>query len=491
MSEVVTIDNRLLYEATTGKAQNVFRPDIMLDRVINIKINYDYFDEVSGLNYPMQSIVIRSDYEAQGGPLFFSANRQQAKIINRIAETDKMPVFEKVRIKPDIRLKYRGYGSTGVKFDVTVGNFFALVQDFALELNSTSQGIKIQSIEVLFGYMSQFPDLTLLKGTLGRDVYYDFTNIMYSYASYIKGDVLYWYRSASPPDGEYTFSCAVASIKMPAEQMMGNIVRTGVYPEETREAMLRSYRYFVESNGFTLRSVLEWYITRHYVRNAEDAQIRYLYADTMELMPLNSYRYGVQVFIMSPKIFTAFSKDFAQTLLPLAPTAVGMLNTIKSMLYPYLDYRFGLDGNIYIYDTREHWGDPKFLKEYTFFKPDLNRYNETIRNRSSAAMADLRGDIKPLENRKKLLPLSVPAVYDLQYGPITVMVTPFFGLVDMGQELSFNAAYSVAVNQLASIDTRVPVGEVTYTVLYYDIDFSTVSEYNTMSIYCVAGALTT
>lgn len=490
MSEVLTIDNRLLYEATTGKAQNVFRPDIMLDRVINIKINYDYFDEVSGLNYPMQSIVIRSDYEAQGGPLFFSANRHQAKIINRIAETDKMPVFEKVRIKPDIRLKYRGYGSTGVKFDVTVSNFFALVQDFALELNSTTQGIKIQSIEVLFGYMSQFPDLTLLKGTLGTDAYYDFTNPLYSYASYIKGDVLYWYRSASPPDGEYTFSCAVASIKMPAEQMMGNIVRTGIYPEATREAMFRSYRYYVESSGFTLRSVLEWYITRHYVRNAEDAQIRYLYSDTWELMPLNAYRYGVQVFIMSPKIFKAFSKDFAQTLLPLAPTVVGMLNTIKSMLYPYLDYRYGLDGNIYIYDTREHWGDPNFLKEYNFFKPDLSRYNETIRNRSNAAMASVaRGDIRPLKNRI-LIPLDVPAVYDLQYGPITVMVTPFFGLVDMGQQLKYNAAYPVAVNQLASIDTRVPVGEVIYTVLYYDIDFSTVSEYNTMSIYCVAGALT-
>lgn len=490
MSEVLTIDNRLLYEATTGKAQNVYRPDVMLDRVINIKINYDYFDEVSGLNYPMQSVVIRSDYEAQGGPLFFSANRQQAKIINRVAETDKMPVFEKVRIKPDIRLKYRGYGDTGVKFDVTVGNFFALVQDFARELNSTTQGIKIQSIEVLFGYMTQFPNLTVLEGTLGTAAYYDFTNVLYSYASYIKGDVLYWYRSAAPPDGEYTFSCAVASIKMPAEQKMGNIVRTGIYPESTYEAMFLSYKYFVESSGFTLRSVLEWYITRHYVRNAEDAQIQYLYADTMELMPLNSYRYGVQVFIMSPKIFNAFSKDFAQTLLPLAPTAVGMLNTIKSVLYPSLDYRFGLDGNIYIYDTREHWGDPVFLKEYNVFKPTLDRYNETIRSRSKTALAaTARSDVRPLENRK-LLPLSVPAVYDLQYGPITVMVTPFFGLVDMGQQLSFNAAYPVAVNQLASIDTKVPVGEVIYTVLYYDIDFSTVSEYNTMSIYCVAGALT-
>lgn len=489
MSEVLTINNRLLYEATTGKAQDVFRPDIMLDRVVNVKINYDYFDTVSGLNYPMQSIVIRSDYEAQGGPLFFSANRHQAKAINRIAETDKPPVYEKVRIKPDIRFKYRGYGNTGVKFDVTIGNFFALVQDFALELNSTSQGIKIQSIEVLFGYMSQFPDLKLLKGTLGRDVYYDFTNTVYSYASYIKGDVLYWYRSASPPDGEYTFSCAVASIKMPAEQMMGNIVREGAYPDETREAMLRSYRYYVESNGCTLRSVLEWYITRHYVRNAEDAQIRYLYSDTWELMPRNSYRYGVQVFVMSPKIFNAASKDFMHVLLPLAPTAVGMLNTIKSMLYPYLDYRYGLDGNIYIYDTREHWGDPKFLKEYNKMKSDLDRYNETIRNRSSAALADSRGDIRPLRNRKTI-PVEVPAVYDLQYGPITVMVTPFFGLVDMGQQLSYNAAYPVAVNQLAAIDTKVPVGEVIYTVLYYDIDFSTVSEYNTMSIYCVAGALT-
>ena len=304
MSEVLNTSNRLLI----NKAQDVFRLDIMMDRIVNIKINYDYFDTASGLEYPMQSIVIRSDYEAQGGPLFFSANKHQAKIVNSIAGTDKLPVFEKVRVKPNIRFKYRGYGDTGVEFDVTVGNFFALVQDFALELNSASKGIKIQSIELLFGYMSQFPDLRILKGALGRDAYYDFTNPLYGHVSYLKGDVLYWYRSASPPDGEYTFSCAVASIKMPAEQTMGNIVKAGVYPEETREAMLRSYKYFVESDGCTFLSVLEWYITKHYVKHAEDAQVRYLYQDTWELMPLNANRYGVQVFVMSPKIFKAFSK---------------------------------------------------------------------------------------------------------------------------------------------------------------------------------------
>ena len=101
----------------------------------------------------------------------------------------------------------------------------------------------------------------------------------------------------------------------------------------------------------------------------------------------------------------------------------------------------------------------------------------------------LAGDMVLWSKNRKLLPLDVPAVYDLQYGPITTISAPFFGLVDMGQELKFNAAYPVAVNQLAAIDTKVPVGEVTYTVLYYDIDFSTVSEYNTISIYCVAGAL--
>lgn len=485
--ESTVIKNKTLYDATIGKVPGVYRPDIMFDRVINVKLNYTYFDEVSGIEYPMQSIVIRSDYEAEGGPMFASGNRYQDKAINRITETDKLPVFTKVRIKPDIRIKYRGYGTTGIEFDLIIGNFFALVQDFAKELNSTTKGIKIQSVELLFGYMSQFPDIRVLKGTSGRDAYYDFNNPLYSYVSYLEGDVLYWYRSAAPPDGEYTFACAVITTKMPAERLMGAVIDDTEYSKEIAEEMFKSYKYHVESNGYALMSVLEWYITKHYVRHMEDAKEQYIYKNNLELMPVHANKYGVKVFIKSPAVFEAKSQDFAQVLLPLAPTAVGMLNTIKETLYPTLDYRYGLDGNIYIYDTREHWSDPKFLKKYKKLEPSIESYNDAIRRRSEAADTMLRDDGRPLKNRTAL-PVTIPAVYDIQYGPIATIATPFFGLFNVGQTVLFNVAYAVANNQAAAIDTQVPDGNVIYTVLYYDIDFSTVSEYNKVIIYGIATA---
>lgn len=487
--ESVVIKNKSLYDATIGKLPGVFRPDIMVDRIVNVKLNYTYFDNISGNQLPMQSIVIRSDYEMQGSPatsgLFVSSNVQQTKILGSVTETNKPPVLTKVRIKPDIRIKYRGYGNTGIEFDLVIGNFFALVQDFAKELNSTTAGIKIQSVEILFGYMSQFPDIRILKGSLGTEAYYNFASSLYSYASYLKGDVLYWYRSAAPPDGEYTFACAVASTRMPAERLMGDVVRNFVFPDAVQKAMYDSYTYHVESHGFSLMSVIEWYITKHYVRHSENAKEPYLYTFAMELMPVHANMFGVQVFVMSPKIFKAKSKDFLDCMLPLAPTAIGMLNTIKEMLYPDLDYRYGIDGNIYVYDTTEHWSDPVFVQEYNKLKPALDGYNEQIKKRSAAASDILRLDGRPVKNRT-LLPVTVPAVYDIQYGPITTISMPFFGLFNVGQEILFNVAYAVANNQAAAIDTRVPDGNVVYTVLYYDIDFGTAEEYNKVVIYCIA-----
>ena len=97
-----------LAEATKTALANTLNPDVMLDRVINVKINYEHFktdDKYMTGEWKAASIIIRSDYEAVGGNVAVNTiDLTRAKEIYKIVGADKMPHYEKVRIKPDIRV---------------------------------------------------------------------------------------------------------------------------------------------------------------------------------------------------------------------------------------------------------------------------------------------------------------------------------------------------------------------------------------------------
>ena len=156
-----------------------------------------------------------------------------------------------------------------------------------------------------------------------------------------------------------------------------------------------------------------------------------------------------------------------------------MMSLLINRLYPSMYYRFGVDGNIYIYDSKEHLDDPK-MKD----KTDAVEYQVATEIEQWEARLKIAGERGPRPQGTDVYEAVIPAVYSLQYGVISQISCPFFGVLNPGQRLKFNASYSVAVDQDSAIKIAPPEGLTTYKLIYYDIDFSTVSEYNNMNLYC-------
>ena len=490
------------WEANTRKHAHVTRPDFMFDRVINVKINYTKFkilDSGEKQQEASSSIIIRSDYEPVASMKSVKAavaeklsplHKAVSSVTNGRFDSSAETHFEKVRIKPDIRIRYRGHGPVGIKFDVVIGNFFSLVGDgdIAVELNSSSSGIELNSIEVLFGYMSQFPNLMEMPPGYSSNTYNNFADKRYSNASYLCGKVLYWYRSSPPPDGEYTFYCCIASVDANTLSQLSKVNESVYTANDFYMQLQDDYRRYIFSKGCSLESVLEWYLTKHYIRpnigySALDEEIN----DTANhcLSDLGKALYGVQVFVLSYNIYINASEKYYNTFIPLKNNVVSMLDAIKETYYPNLTFKFDVDGNVYVYDKDENFNSPRFNKKFAaveaLAKKNIDSFTKTV----AGSDRNLR-TARP-QSADTFGYLIVPAVYSLQYGPMTQISCPYFSLLFPGQKIMFNASYSVARNQGASISTSVPdvSNYVSYTVLYYDIDFSTVSEYNNMNLYCI------
>ena len=475
-----------LAEATKTALANTLNPDVMLDRVINVKINYEHFkidDKYMTGEWKAASIIIRSDYEAVGGNAAVNTiDLTRAKEIYKIVGADKMPHYEKVRIKPDIRVSYKGVGKAGLNFEVTIANFYTFLNNanLATELNTASAGIKVHSIEVLMGYMSQFPDLTqfgVLAGT--PDIYSNFKHSAYNNASYITGTVLYWYRSSMPPDAEYTFYCAVAQTTSPVYTNAARLIDTGSddSADELNTKMYLACDEYVRSHQYSLKSVLDWYISGHYLRyNVLNTEYK-IDQNTMTLDTDSQNIYGVRVFIMSYNI--RVKKIPKLPFIGLENNIVKMLSTLINAFYPKMYYRFGVDGNVYVYDSSEHLDNPKFKRQldaaYATTEQELLGWEARLK---------IAGDRSPRPDNTKLTEVYIPAVYSLQYGVISQISCPFFGVLNPGQRLLFNASYSVAIDQESAIKIRPPADLTTYNLIYYDVDFGTVSEYNNMNLYC-------
>ena len=504
-NDAFVLKGKEAWTATTRKHAHVLRPDIMFDRVINVKINYVRYkvlDSGEKQQYDSSFIIIRSDYEpvASTKPLG-SAISEQMKAANGVTngrfDGTAVTHFEKVRIKPDIRLTYRGHGSAGIRFEVTIGNFFTLLDDgdIAAELNSASSGIEIKNIEVLFGYMSQFPNLTEMPAGYNVNTYNNFADKRYSNASYICGRVLYWYRSATPPDGAYTFYCSVVDIYANTLSQVSRVNNQAVTAYQFKQQLIGDYKRYVFPKGMSLESVLEWYITKHYIR----PNTGYSATDTTMndeknhcLTEKGSALYGVQVFVLSYNVFITASEKYYDTFIPLKNNVVSMLTALKEAYYPNLEYKFDVDGNVYIYDKDEEFNNPRIRKKLAAVEAittaKINTFNKTVAE-SGINMRTARPNSASVFGF-----ITIPAIYSLQYGPITYISCPYFSVLFPGQKVMFNASYSVAKSQGASISTQIErfsegVKEVpeynSYTVLYYDIDFSTVSEYNNMNLYCI------
>lgn len=492
------LSDKASFEALSGKGAALFRPDVMFDRVVNVKLNYKRFTKVNGAtqyidSFPL-SAIIRSDYEIVGNKIVDMPNQVLKTVNDVVGGSPSVFHFEKVKVKPDIRVEYHGIGNVGLNFTVTIGNFYTLVGDIAaaMELNSngnvsyttkiggqdTPIGIKITSIEVLFGYMPQFPDLTMYPPNTAFAYYNNFDGYWYSNASYIKGNVLYWYRSELPPDGAYTFQCAVASVEMPVASYLARISTS---LDEVTPAIQNDLSNYMHANNGSFVALLDWYITKHYVRFDEEAS-------DPSFMELGLYRLsekgaslaGVQVFINSALALTKMLSVNYTVLLPFAKTVLGMLDNIKNAFYPTMDYKMGLDGNVYIYDTRENVDDPEIQSIIALNESRLDAYNAMV---ASRRFTEGRKDYRPWRTATPL-PVVIPAVYDVRYGPITEIVCPLFGTLFPGQKVVFNTRYSVAESKVAAIATAVPNGETTYKVIYYDLDFGTTAEYNNMKLYC-------
>ena len=503
-NDAFVLKGKELWEATTRKHAHVFRPDVMCDRVINVKLNYVRYrilDNGEKQQYASSSIIIRSDYEPVGSagstvPSVVEKLSPLYKAVNQVTNgrfDDTSPThFEKVRIKPDIRLTYRGHGSAGIRFEVTIGNFFSLVDDgnIAVELNSASSGIEIKNMEVLFGYMSQFPDLTEMPPGYSSNTYNNFADKRYSNASYICGSVLYWYRSSAPPDGAYTFYCSIVDVNANTLSQIARVNNKALTAYQFKQQLIGDYKRYIIPKKLTLESVLEWYITKHYIR----PNLNYSSSDTELnddknhcLSEKGASLYGVQVFVLSYNIFINASEKYYDTFIPLKDNVISMLNAIKETYYPNMVFRFDVDGNVFIYDKDEDFNNPKTNRNLaaveTITKAKIDKFNKIV-SESDKSMRTSRP-----ESADSVGYLTIPAVYSLQYGPLTQISCPYFSVLFPGQKLIFNASYSVAKNQGAAISTSVYEADVpayvSYTVLYYDIDFSTVSEYNNMNLYCI------
>ena len=130
------------YDALNSVASAMFRPDVMFDRVVNVKLNYKRFTKANGTtqyidSYPM-SAIIRSDYEIIGNKMVNMPDQMLKTVNDVVGGSPSVFHFEKVKVKPDIRVEYHGIGNVGLNFTVTIGNFYTLVGDIAaaMELNS-------------------------------------------------------------------------------------------------------------------------------------------------------------------------------------------------------------------------------------------------------------------------------------------------------------------------------------------------------------------
>lgn len=474
--------------ATAGLIANNLGFGSLFDRVINIKISYSKFiKDASGNKQQIgvpQTLLIRSDYEYAGSGRNPVGAGQLHDTIVGVVDGKGAPRIKKVAIKPDIRMAYKGIGNAGIDITITVGNLFMFVPDYetAKELNSSGLneiGIEFNDMEILFGYMPDFPNLENRPQVGPNSLMQNFMALEYHRVSYIRAKILYWYRSKTPPDAEYTFYCAFCSVESP---VVASLEKLLVAPEYYNQTMLQfrltRYQSYLAAHKFSFAGMLEWYIQYHYPRivgtvvESDIDKTVHTFTQTAALAK------GVTVFIESLYVMECREPHLKDVFIGLESNVVRMLAKIKYELWNTLDYRFDMEGNVHIYDTRDSKRVRTFKDEG--LEAEMAQWN-SVRRKRLVALG--QRDFRP-QSASGDTPFVLPAVYDVQYGPITMITCPFVGALAPGQKIVFNARYSVARSQTYAISDNVPNGEVVYTVQYYELDFGTTGEYNTMRLYC-------
>lgn len=428
----------------------------LFDRIINVKINC-----YSEKSYYRESFVIRSDYEL----IYPDSNTPVDGTITTFGKGKCL--IRPCTMKPSIKVQCKMVtGNTGTNVDVFISNFFMLTKDGKHLRSFNSSTYKIESVEIVMGYRSQFKsmpsspeDYYNLKAENGADKITIVSPIV------VQTDKL-------PPDSVLHIHGYVAGI------YSSPVAVTGVDNAE------KAKKNPVISSSDSISEILYRGITRRYL-NMHKAPV-----DTAKVIPVSDIAYydinvdydkdtgllslkdaetyGVRCYLTDKVKEIAVSQAKDSDGNPVNKSMVfeqgwtigHTLARLSSFLNAKLEYTFNNEGDMLIYTTDEV-NNPDSI--YTAFVKQ-KVYDTTVLN-------------KFYDNK-------LPAVYNINIDAVATIVCPFFTFIQPFQKLEFASRY--ALTSVTSYFAGYSPAIYAFQAINASISFATVDSVNEVHITAVA-----
>lgn len=421
-----------------------FSADVLMDRIINLKIKCATKDE-EGKIISIEDFVIRSDYElvTVGGNVLSSPDENKKYMIRRCT------------YKPSIKIQCNMVTpETGTAIDIFVSNFFIFTADGKHLRSFNSSKYEVVGVEIAMGYWGQFkntvdvdkPDTFFdIKAENGAD------KIVINTVTYVTTDKL-------PPD-------SVLHIK----GFVGNILSSPIAYADIKDAQEALDNPVITSES-EIKDLFFNQITRRYTKSAVTKSGEGALGIEDGLMSSDSAKEnGVQVYLtkavedlnIDSKIASDGTKVTAKVYYESKYTIGQTISAIISALDSELTYRFTNKGDLLIMSLNESSGARDLYKQYS---EDMKLYSE-----------------EPFE---KIYNNELPAVYNINIDTVATIVCPFFTFIEPFQKIRFASKY--ALTSLVSYFADYSTDIYEFIATKVSLSFATVDNINEVQITAIA-----
>lgn len=420
-----------------------FSSDILLDRVINLKLKCASKNE-KGEIISIDEFVIRSDYEivTVGENVLSKPNEHRKYIIRRCIH------------KPSIKVQCNMVtAETGTSIDVFVSNFFIFTSDGQHLRNFSSDKYQVIGVEIAMGYWGQFKNTVDIndintffdiKAINGAD------KITISNVTYVTTDKL-------PPDSVIHIKGFVGSvlsspIALPTIKSVDEALSKPTVTSDSKlkdlffnEITRRYTKSAFTKNGINALGIKDGMMSKE---SANKNGVRVYLTKSVENLKINSKPDSDGNKVVS-KVYYESRYTIGQT-----------ISAIISALDSGLTYRFTNKGDLLIMNISESSNAIDMNKQ---FEEEMKLYAD-----------------EPFE---KIYKNELPAVYNINIDAVATIVCPFFTFIEPFQKIKFASKYALTslVSYFADYNTNINE----FIVIKVSLSFATVDNVNEVQITAV------